>query len=125
MMPSGRYVLACHIASISWACFPDTSISLASFKGRVQIAALPTDNIEATSFAASIPAVSLSNMMTTRSKLSTNSKFLATAFFAPAAPVPTETQGKRLPCACDIERQSTSPSVITSILPPCFHKCWP
>ena len=100
MMPSGRYVLACHIASIGLVF--QTPAFLGVFKGRVQIAAYLLI-IEATSFAASIPAVSLSNMITTRSKLSTNSKFLATAF-APVAPVPTET--KRLPCACDIERQS-------------------
>ena len=44
---------------------------------------------------------------------------------APDAPVGMLTTGHLLSCSWLTDRQSISPSVMTSILPPSRHRCWP
>ena len=73
-IPSGLNVLAPHIALISSFDLPLTSISFASLCGRLAILTLPQLRTEAHALAADCPASSISNMRTTVSKRSRNSK---------------------------------------------------
>ena len=65
-------------------------------------------------------------MKTTLSKDSIHSSWAWMSFLAPLAPFLIETTGHLLSCTSDIERASTSPSVMTRWRPPPFdHLRWP
>ena len=122
-IPSGLYGFADQIQSVSSLNLPATIISFASFNGSEQILALLGENNLAHSLAAFLPASSWSKHKTTLSKFSSHSNSFEISFFAPAAPVLTDTTGNLLFQSFDTLSASISPSVITTIFPLLPHKC--
>ena len=115
IIPSGLNTGACHIASITSPPLPATNISLASFIGSLAILALFGLNNEAHFFAEERPTSSLSKQKTTVSNFSIHSILFLISFSAPATPEFIETTEYLLFHNCEIDIQSISPSVMTSI----------
>ena len=124
-MPSGRYALACQMASISSRSRPAKSMSFASLSGMFQTLHFPGENNGAHFSAAFFPGSSMSNARTTDSNRSSHSRDALRSLCAPCAPLLIDTTGHLFPWIWLMVMQSISPSVTTTIFPLSRQSCCP
>ena len=121
-MSSGRHTLAFQKAWITSSPLLARSISFGSFIDNRAILQVPAGRMWATLSAASRPALSSSNITTTSCHEESHSSCFLKIVLADCAPLGSDTTGHLLPWSWLTVRQSISPSVMTSFLPPLGHK---
>ena len=124
-MSSGLHTLELYTEYTMSFPLPCKSISLGSLSWSLAILHLPAGRMLQTSSAALMPCSSESNISTTSSQELSHSKFFLNVPLADCAPLGRETTGHLLSKTCETVRQSISPSVITTRLPPLGFKCCP